>query len=182
MARIPQADTLLGTGALSTSVLDSYEHSSQRSIRRCGDHERNDLRTFKSVSLPTRLIQAGRCFYLVEAIPKQVVRLFLRNVRVNYIRHHIGSGDELALLQLPEVNILRALLQACSRGQDRNVLELIVRQVRKNGVHALEFIGRECTWQEGLVLAMVLPGPVVSIQVAAKIHIVLGLIKRCILI
>src|SRR5260370_18104058 len=100
MARIPQTDTLLGTGALSTSVLDSHEHSSQRSIRRCGDHGRNDLRTFKSVSLPTRLIQAGRRFYLVEAIPKQEIRLFLRNVPVHYIRHPLGGLDELTLFQL----------------------------------------------------------------------------------
>src|SRR5215472_11831146 len=68
-----------------------------------------------SGSLATRLIQASRRFYLVEAIPQQVVRLFLRNVRVHYIRHHIGCGDELAPLQVPEVDILRALLQAGSR-------------------------------------------------------------------
>src|SRR5258708_12327957 len=125
MARIPQTDTLLGTGTLSTSVLDSHEHSSQRSIRRCGDHERNDLRTFKSVSLPTRLIQAGRCFYLVEAIPKQVIRLFLRNVRVDYIRHHIGGGDELALFQVPDVDILPPPPQPISTTQPLNFLYLL---------------------------------------------------------
>ena len=116
-------------------------------VRRPGHWETRDQTPVqdKSVSLATRLIQAGQCFHLVEAIPEQVVRLFLRNVRVNYIRHHIGCGDELAPLQVPEVDILRALLQASSRRQDRNALELIVRQVRKNGVHALELIGRECT-------------------------------------
>src|SRR5207248_10111954 len=82
----------------------------------------------------------------------------------------IGWGDALSLLQ------------ASSRRQDRNVLERIIRQVRENGVHALELVGRECTWQEGLVLAMVLPGPVVNIQVAGKVGTGLGLIKRCILI
>src|SRR2546430_7283818 len=135
------------------------------------------IRTFQSVSLATRLIKAGWCFYLVEAIPEQVIRLLLRNVRVLFIGHHIGCGDELTLLQVPEVDILRALLQASSRRQDRNGLELIMRQVRKNCVHALELVGRECTWKEGLILAMVLPGPVVNIQVAGKVGTGLGLIK-----
>jgi hypothetical protein len=49
-------------------------------------------------------------------------------------------------------------------------------------MHALEFIGRERTRQEGLILAMILPGPVVSIQVTGKVNIGLGIIKRCILI
>src|SRR5256884_2539677 len=140
------------------------------------------IRTFQSVSLATCLIKAGWCFYLVEAIPEQVIRLFLRNVRVTYIRHHIGSSNELALLQISQVDILRALLQASSRGQDRNVLELIVCQVRKNGMHTLDLVGRDCTWQEGLVLAMVLPGSVMSIQVAGEVGSRFGIIQRCILI
>ena len=106
----------------------------------------------------------------------QVVRLFLRNIRVIYIRHHIGSSDELALFQVLEVDILCALLQASSRRQDRNVLQLIVRQVPKHGVHALKLISRERAWQEGLVLAMVLSGPVMSIQVAGKVGCLLDFI------
>src|SRR5258708_2205969 len=116
----------------------------ERSAWAQGDGHALQMSRF-ALSLAARLIQAGRCFYLVEAIPEQVVRLFLRNVRVTYIGNHIGCGDELALLQVPEVDILLALLQASSRRQDRNALDLIVRQVRKNGVHALELIGRECT-------------------------------------
>jgi hypothetical protein len=36
--------------------------------------------TFFKLSLAACLIQTGCCFYLIEAIPEQVIRLFLWNV------------------------------------------------------------------------------------------------------
>jgi 4-amino-4-deoxy-L-arabinose transferase-like glycosyltransferase len=128
------------------------------------------------------LIKAGRGVYLVQAIPEQVIRPLLGNIRVRAIGHHGGRGDKLAPLQVSEVDILGALLQASTRRQDRNVLELIVGQGRQNSVHALQLISRPCTGHEGLVFTMVLTAPVVRTQVAVKVRARLEVMTRCILI
>src|SRR6266436_2428617 len=117
---------------------------------------------------------------LHDALPI-LVRLLFRNIIIVGSCYHIGGSDELALLQVHEIDVLRSLFQVCSCWQDRDALEFIVCEVRKDRVHLLDLVGRARTRQKGQILAVVFSGLIQWIQVPRKVGIGTS-IKRCILI
>jgi len=95
------------------------------------------IRTFQSVSLATRLIKAGWCFYLVEAIPEYIICAFLWNIKMVGSSSHIGLRRKLALFQMLEINVLSALLQTVSFSYWTDTTEFVVCQISQGTVKRL---------------------------------------------